>query len=210
LHGPSITTNSSNSYFRQSSRTSLLPKARRSSIACLFFSRNPSSSLPEGAQSGINPLDAPTGIARLRLIPWEDSSSDVWSGCQPNTASNTALARGATVRLSFSGVLEYLHGELFLTSRNHRVFDGFFPQSWHPQMVWKCPLAYSLLIRINVLRVSFSSCVNSHKYSTSSSYQLYSSYFSPPLLLSNYTMSWQLHHSFPRFIRVLAHIKKTT
>jgi hypothetical protein len=45
--------------------------------AQLFFSRNPSSSLLEGAQSGINPLNAPMGIACLRLIPWEDSSSDV-------------------------------------------------------------------------------------------------------------------------------------
>jgi hypothetical protein len=35
----------------------------------LFFSRNPSSTLPEGVQSGINPLDAPTGIPCLRLIP---------------------------------------------------------------------------------------------------------------------------------------------
>jgi hypothetical protein len=98
-----------------------------------FFSRNPSSSLLEDTQPGINPLDAPAGITRLRLIPWEDSSSDVRSRLQPDPASNVASARGATVRCSFSGVLEYLHGELFLASRNHRVFDRFFPQSWRPQ-----------------------------------------------------------------------------
>ncbi|KAJ7353268.1 hypothetical protein DFH08DRAFT_804837 [Mycena albidolilacea] len=76
--------------------------------AHLFFSRNPSSTLPEDTQSGINPLDAPTSIARLRLIPWDGSSSDMRSGFQPDPSSNVASARGATVRFSFSGVLEYL------------------------------------------------------------------------------------------------------
>jgi hypothetical protein len=82
--------------------------------ARLFFSRNPSSTFPENVQSGINPLDAPTGIARLRLIPWDGSRSDVRSGFQPDPSSNVTSARGATVRFSFSGVLEYLDGESFI------------------------------------------------------------------------------------------------
>jgi hypothetical protein len=99
--------------------------------AHLFFSRNPSSTLPEGAQSGINPLDAPTGIARLRLIPWDGSSCDVRSGFQPDPSSNVASARGATMRFSFSGVLEYLDGELSYQPMVTLVAK-VFPQIWRP------------------------------------------------------------------------------
>ncbi|KAJ7694027.1 hypothetical protein B0H14DRAFT_3530850 [Mycena olivaceomarginata] len=96
--------------------------------ARLFFSCNPSSPLPEGVQSGINPLDAPTGIACLRLIPWEDSSSDVWSRpwFKPDPASDVSSAHEATMRFSFSGVLEYLH-ELASTDGPRIPVEEFAP-----------------------------------------------------------------------------------
>jgi hypothetical protein len=96
-----------------------------------LFSRNLSSTLLEDAQSGINPLDAPTGIARLRLISWDGPSSNMRSGFQPDPSSNMASARGATMRFSFSGVLEYLDGESFIP------WDAWSlkscPQSWRPR-----------------------------------------------------------------------------
>jgi hypothetical protein len=99
--------------------------------AHLFFSQNPSLTSPEGVQSGINPLDALTGITRLRLIPWDGSSSDIRPRFQPDLSSNVALAQGATVRFSFSGVLEYLDSELLVHPMEPLVAKGF-PQSWHP------------------------------------------------------------------------------
>jgi hypothetical protein len=82
--------------------------------AHLFFSRNLSPTFPEDVQSSINPLDTPTSIARLRLIPWDGSRSNVQSGFQPDPSSNVTSARGATVRFSFSGVLEYLDDKSFI------------------------------------------------------------------------------------------------
>jgi hypothetical protein len=64
--------------------------------ARLFFSHNPSLTLLQNVQSGINPLDAPTGIARLHLIPWDGSSSDVGSGFQPFWCMNGNRKRGAS------------------------------------------------------------------------------------------------------------------
>ncbi|KAJ7339861.1 hypothetical protein DFH08DRAFT_812243 [Mycena albidolilacea] len=70
------------------------PAQRQAEFTCLharlFFSCNPSSMLPEDVQSDINPLDAPTGITRLCLIPWEGSSSDVRSRFQLDPSSNIA------------------------------------------------------------------------------------------------------------------------
>jgi hypothetical protein len=71
------------------------------------------------------------GIAHLRLILWDGSGSDMRPGFQPDPSSDVASACGATVRFSFSGVLEYLNGELFINAMEPLVAKDF-PQSWCP------------------------------------------------------------------------------
>ncbi|KAJ7325512.1 hypothetical protein DFH08DRAFT_817186 [Mycena albidolilacea] len=95
----------------------------------LFFSRHPSLSLPESVQSSITLLDTLMSIAHLCLIPWDGSGSYARSGFQPDPSSNIMSACGATVRVPFSGVLEYLH-ELVSTDRHWVSPEEFVPPGY--------------------------------------------------------------------------------
>ncbi|KAF8194459.1 hypothetical protein K438DRAFT_1761367 [Mycena galopus ATCC 62051] len=72
--------------------------------ASLFISRRPGTQ----GQSGIAPLDAPTGIARIYQIP---AVAPNLRGFTPHLSSDVPSARRSTVRFSTEGILEYLDGE---------------------------------------------------------------------------------------------------
>ncbi|KAF8174641.1 hypothetical protein K438DRAFT_1771486 [Mycena galopus ATCC 62051] len=69
--------------------------------ASLFISRRPSTQ----GQSGIAPLDAPTGIAQIYWIP---AAAPNLRGFTPNPTSDVSSACGSTVQFSMEGILEYL------------------------------------------------------------------------------------------------------